>query len=865
MFQLLLRSGVRSSIRIHIRNKTWYNPLSRFGGRKPQKSVVSEVEKVDDREKQYLQALKHYTRSQDVSGLLRKGIIRSKLIEYIDDVDYLSKDGIANINYAFNELYKLNERNLVDVLPSDKLMRLFELTSSSILLHERMQLPKYMTILIQYYMKDLRVVSPKMLVKLVLLGSKLSRFEIVLSKLLTDKGEFITSQFTNELIQYFKHQNKLNLGIYEQLVELSTLNGLEIFDDQFFQGFIEYVESLFQDNYPKIHEYKDLDRNLDRVQFLVNTIIADLKPEKVSTFTNLSLLKLNQELANSINNSDSKLSNDKILSFLNSDQNKQIHYQEVRNQIFKQNLGDESLVEILLYLTRSSPQYNDFAKMLTEFILSDDIKFSYLLRFQASIYELFLNPKSENELTDAVINIITSIESEDDFDINEIFTRIMQCLLTSSISPRGYFTQTLTNYLSSKYALEQSLYSYKYRIDRAVTMNDFTKAINIFEDSIQAFAPWASTLDPAIQKTLNDLIVVICNNIDNIDDIFPIFTKIKQQMVNSSCNIESISALAKKMLQAEYVGDVIELLKREFPKIKKDTIWKLPNDKPYGVKYNQLFDYLHNFVITYNNEETHETNWVLYGELHKYFHVPFASYLPAMQFFCKNGRLNAALIVLRQVKKLNELHGNHNYLPPLREMYLLLFQEFGDKLYEEGVIEVHEYLKMDLDMEKQDLALQNSILNAYANLQDVPRARDLFLAMSANKDHINEETIQIMIKAYTYNDLAYVQKFFNNLSQFGIIPNYAVYKQYLIAHVYHGLVEEALKLTEEMDDYDLKVSSDTLLALHNFTLEKEKQTLVSTWAAKNYPKEWKEVQSSGLLTTATNYVPDTNLIAGSSN
>jgi len=770
---------------------------------------------------------------------------------------------MAVVKKTVQELYKLNNNDMAKILPEKDLLMLFTLTSSSLLAQDRVHLPKYMSQLIQYYTKRLDSLPPAVIVQLVVLGSKMNRFEVVLRSLLANKANHLNSDFTAELLKYYNSKNKLNLDLFEQIHTCVTDSGADILDDRFYQSLINYIESLFKDNYPKTHEYKDLERNLDRIQLLVSLCILKLNFESVSTGTSLSLLKLAYDLSTSVNNPHAQECIDNLLLHLVSGRNKETKFQNIRNELFKQNLEDEDMAEALLALSWSNSQLKEFATMLTEFIQGDDVKFSLKLRTQCKFYELLTSSESESIIADLVISTVDGLNNSE-IDYNDMFTCIMQCLKSSAVSPRGYVTQTITNHFVSTYNIEPSLYSYKYRLDSAIANNDYVKAVNIFEDSILHFAPWSSAKDPAIQKTLNDLIVVLCKNIDNVDEIFPIFTKIKQQMVNSQCNVDAIFYLSRRMLQAEYVGDVIELLKRELPNINKDSKQKLPTEKPYGLKYKNLFESLHTFVTTYEKEETHETNWVLYGELHKYFNVPFESYLPAMKFFCEHGRLNAALIVLRQVKKLNELHGDHHNLPPLRDMYMYLFQEFGDKLYEEGVIEVHEYLKMDVDIQKQDIALQNSILNAYSNLQDVPRARDLFLAMATNPKHINEETIQIMIKTYTYNDLAYVQKFFNNLSVYNIIPNYSIFRQYLIAHVYHGLVDDALKLTEEMPDYDLEVSKDTLLSLHNYCLETKHQQVVAQWAEENHKEKWNEVKVSGLLKGATNYVPDSNLIAESS-
>merc|ERR1712080_152911 len=116
-----------------------------------------------------------------------------------------------------------------------------------------------------------------------------------------------------------------------------------------------------------------------------------------------------------------------------------------------------------------------------------------------------------------------------------------------------------------------------------------------------------------------------------------------------------------------------------------------------------------------------------------------------------------------------QLHGDHSFQPPSPEIYMYLLNEFGDKLYEEGVIQLHDWLKTDTNIPRVGLELTNVIMNAYCNLQDVAKVRDLFIAASIN-DKVDETSAVIMIKAYTYNDLHYVEKFWDNLSKFGLVP-----------------------------------------------------------------------------------------------
>ncbi|KAK7686904.1 hypothetical protein QCA50_009981 [Cerrena zonata] len=69
------------------------------------------------------------------------------------------------------------------------------------------------------------------------------------------------------------------------------------------------------------------------------------------------------------------------------------------------------------------------------------------------------------------------------------------------------------------------------------------------------------------------------------------------------------------------------------------------------------------------------------------------------------------------------------------------------------------------------------------------------------------------------------------------------------------MTEEAMLLTEEMQDYGLELSSDTLLAMHNYCWETDKQKLIVDWAKEKHPAVWDEAVKSQLLKGATNYEP----------
>ncbi|ODV82393.1 uncharacterized protein CANTADRAFT_24924 [Suhomyces tanzawaensis NRRL Y-17324] len=877
------------------RYRSWTNPLSRFKKQTASKApyVIEEPQEIQSTSTaNKIHELKQYVRTTDMPPKLKEKLLSSKLSEVIHESDKLDGEQIKIVNSVFLELFKLNGR-MVDNSDGDiflslgDLIRLFEISAWSLIAEhadgrQRLQIPKYMSILTQFLLsQNLHQLPPKTLVQLVELGSHNSSFEIVLSSLISLKSHFLTPEFTHELLHHYKKKGQLKLQIFESLVAsleraevsgrlnsgtpLNTTNvdlslhrsTSAIIDDQFYASFIEYVESLFIESLPEIHEYQNLERNTDRIQYVTNILLAHIRPDQTSLRSILGMVKLAYELSHVSENQQLEANILRVIAFVN-----RLPKETIKFELDLQE--DETLAETLLVLSRSKNE-QFLAEIITEYI--QDNETSHEIKFQASLYEILSSDeeKPTETLLTNVVDLISSIQ-DSDIDPNEAYTRLSQGLMMMSIEPRGELFDRISNEFGSRFNYKASVLSYKYRIDKAVELQDHVAAISIFEDSLERSIDWVGEVEPKLLKTLNNLIILVCNKVEDVLSIFPIFVKIKQQMGGKQINADSILAMSSKMLQAEYVGDLIEMLKRELPQIDKDAVVKLPLAYPWSVKYKQLFEQLQSFVLEYNNEETHETNWVLYGELHKYFQVPFETYLPTMKFFCEKNRLNAALLIFRQVKKLNELHGDHSNLPPLKEMYMLLFQYFGDKLYEDGVIEIHESLKMDINLTKQDIALQNCILNAYSNLQDVSRARELFLSMSTSPKligGINEETIQIMIKTYTYNDLAYVQKFWNNLSQFGILPNRAIYRQYLIAHVYHGLVDDALALVEGMGDYDLEMDSELLISMHNYCLETGGQKHIREWAEENHQELWNSAVQSGLLTGATNYAPSNNLIAGS--
>lgn len=890
--QVIRRYPLHLSIRVAvapqisgIRLKSWspFSRLKKQHGSKTNAShpqIVIEEPDANVNDSELVSDLKHYLKTADVPKKLRRSILTTKLTNLIETTPNFDSDNsiIPTVNSVFMELYKLNDKSLKKgsewngILPFDTVLELFKKSAIALLNQNSLSLPEFMSILARVFVKENIPVPADILVYVVELASLGNKEYLAHSvkMLIRTKRDSITPELFTSLLDYHEKAGSLDLNKFESIMYVChDEKDINLLDDQFYARFIKFIENIYVQEPPLVHEYLNNEKNLQRIQYIISTNVSEaLNYKYVTSGTLIKLAKLSYELDLAFPDARLKEFIKTIFQHLENENS----LNEIRDELFKQNLGDETLAEELLAMAWSTQfcTNSQLREAIVDYIVNDDVKFSAPLILQSKIY--CLKPADETQVLEQIKAEVTKFtstiaEEEDSKDTNysDLYTKIIQALMvTGIVSPRGPCIDLLTQFFRDNFPMENTIYAYKYRLDAAIQKEDYIAAVNIFDDSLVDVIQWTSTNDPSVQSTLNNLIVLLCLKMNDINTIFPIFTKIKQQMV-TQCNVLTIKALAPRMMQAEYVGDLIEMMKRELPKIEKESKFKLPSNAPYGGHYRELFDILHNFVISYNNEETHETNWVLYGELHKYFYVPYDSYLPAIKFFCTKDRLNASLVIFRQIKMLSELHGQSEFLPPSRDMYLYLFGVYGDKLYEDGVKEIHEYLKMDVALPKQDIALQNCVLNAYSNLQDVPKARDLFLAMSSNPKligGINEETVQIMIKTYTYSDFMYVKEFWNNLSHFGIVPNYSIFKQYLIAHVYHGLAEQAIELTEEMNDYGIEFSSDTLLSMYNLSLDQKGQELIADWAKEKYPQEWIEVSQSGLLKSATNYAPDTNVIAG---
>lgn len=774
--------------------------------------------------------INHYLRTTEMADNLRRKLLRAKCDELLV---YGRREGLSTEYFqALKRIFMHARHEKKDMFSGDQLHELFN--SAMKFYHGRTTMPQFIHLLASDLAKhpDQFCHYPTMsVVNLVRLGARLQDFS---TSLVHSTRYPLADDFVGQLLKVMKANSELRLDVFQALLGAGCVN------DDLAGCFVQYVEDLFNDRNPEIHEYLDQERNVARIQEVMNRVIA----HDYSAEATVALLVLKSSM-NTVSCGVQDL-----------------HSVDRLVQRFVQcasgaNLDEANCGAVLLEVLKRLGQHAQFLRHLCADISSghhsDETK--AMASITRSLAEATENGAAPQALGVSLKDILLSCA-----DVQPVFAFTLQAVI-------GVQEEDLVGtfrHLHSMMHQEFSLDAYQHLIGRLLTV-DTLQAWEMFDESTSTIN-WRDSVDPSVPYTLNRLICAVARDESILlEEMFRRFKKIKQNHP-SVCDADALSALVERMLDDQCVGDVIELLKRELPNIDKDSVAKIRVEESYCHAHLRLFRLLHNFVLTYENEKTFEVNWVLYGELHKYFQIPHETYLPTMQFFCQRNRLNAALLICRRMKMLSELHGAANAnLPPLRDIYMYLFEVFGDGLYEEGVAEVHEYLKMDTALDSQDTELQNSLLNAYSNLQDIGKAHDLFLLMSANSKAsggVNERTAQIMLKTFTYSDMAHVRRFWSQLSEYGVFPNHDLFRQYLIAHSYYGLVDQAIDLASQADDYNLEVSLDMMLAMHNYCLDGAKQQQVAKWASETYPDEWRRLQDSGLLVAASGYMPENFLLEG---
>lgn len=487
---------------------------------------------------------------------------------------------------------------------------------------------------------------------------------------------------------------------------------------------------------------------------------------------------------------------------------------------------------------------------------------------KVSKYEMLKEPQ-EQEVKEVDGEMIISLSIEDLTETNKSFINVStlnQLLQASSLSGKSAnYIDSLIEYFT-KWDVTPDATSYTILIQKGIDAESPIDAKNYYQMSLNSGVQWTTQLNLDNGGILYKLVQFLfskAENYDQLNDAFRFFSKLKNFI--EEVDVNTISVILKKFLQFDYVGDAIELLDKEFissedsttskyfGKVNEEDIFNLENASlnarkvDLGNDYShKIFNTLYQFFFETNNSEV---AWVVYGTIHRCFiNVPFESYLPVLRKFNELERPDAAMLVFQQMKKMNRLFG----LPPPNEShYVYLLQAFGEMCYETGIIELHTLLKMDLSVDT-NIQLNNALLSAYTNLQDFMKTRDLFEQLLAiptsNKNAVNSDTINIMLKAYTYGSINHVKAFWNNLSAIDYIPNEDNYKQFVISNCYHGKYEDAIALIDEMQFNGLQVKADVIKELYNWTENKDAKETVKQWIlGSEHSDKWSELENKGLL------------------
>lgn len=178
---------------------------------------------------------------------------------------------------------------------------------------------------------------------------------------------------------------------------------------------------------------------------------------------------------------------------------------------------------------------------------------------------------------------------------------------------------------------------------------------------------------------------------------------------------------------------------------------------------------------------------------------------------------------------------------------MYLFLEYGKWHYEEGLVELETYFRMDIHND-MDIGIMNGMLAAYSELQDSPKVSDLWLetdSFPAGKG-FNNLTATILLKHLAPFSLEAVDDLWQALpSKYGVKPDSKNLEQYVVANCYHGYYSRALEIAKSAPEvYGLPVNSDLIKTLYNWTLIESRKEAVKSWAIEQFPNEWAQLESN---------------------
>ncbi|KAA8912145.1 hypothetical protein TRICI_003610 [Trichomonascus ciferrii] len=399
------------------------------------------------------------------------------------------------------------------------------------------------------------------------------------------------------------------------------------------------------------------------------------------------------------------------------------------------------------------------------------------------------------------------------------------------------YVKSVLDYFNKELEVDSDVETFSLLLQRCLEEKDLDTAEKMFEKSLSEGCQWSSQ-DGKFLKTLDELLVNMCNMPPPVDTyrVFRVFQKVK--MFTDTVGYDAQVAILKMFLDGDFVPDAGRFLEDELGGDKRDST---RNDLPY-YKVPEMYEAMYDYIMT---REDYKNCWLLYGYLNRFIKLPYESYFPTMKRFCDLQRPDAALLIFKYLRARNKKEGMR---PPSEAMYILLFNEFGRMLYEEGVKTLHLFFKMDLSIDT-NINLQNSLMSAYCNLEEDEKVMELW-SQTETFPAINNDTATIMIKQLTRSSTIHdVEDFWLSLPEtYNLTPTSDNLRQYIVANCYHGYYMRALKITKEASEvYGIEPTQDIIEALYNWSLLPSRKAQVEQWALENHSDKWHALQQKGTL------------------
>ncbi|ODQ79890.1 hypothetical protein BABINDRAFT_8082 [Babjeviella inositovora NRRL Y-12698] len=410
-------------------------------------------------------------------------------------------------------------------------------------------------------------------------------------------------------------------------------------------------------------------------------------------------------------------------------------------------------------------------------------------------------------------------------------------------------------HLQLEYTLQRDEETFWLLINHALDTKNTTKALEYFENSFTEGVLWMelegkyTTVVNRLMRQLGEDLLAKGNFAakDDCNTIWRWFTRLDQ--IKHKLDVYTAAMWMQLFLknEKEYVGNAVTIAEHVLPPLpeKGELNEILPKEKADFETYKPLYDVLYDYTLSSTLDANR--NWSILGFIDTFFVIPAENYLPLMRKFCEMDRPNAGLILFKNMKRYHRFYG---LPPPSEEVYIFLFNKFGEMYYEEGVAQMHKMMNMEVAVHI-DARVMNAALAAHVNLQDTLAARTLFHSMLAipKEVGINEETVSIMMKNYALLSIGSARRFWSSLSDFDILPTADNYKWFIIAHCHAGLPDEALLIAQSMEENYVEVTGDVLATLHNWTSDAAARAEVVAWASALHPQLWARIAHDGLLTS----------------